>query len=540
MKYALPIILIVVFLLRLTSFFEPYWYGDEGISLTLGQAWRHGLILYQDITDNKPPLLYIVSGFAYTLPWLKIITTLWTLTTIALFWQLSSLILKRQSQVIFATSIFALMTTLPRWEGNSANGEIFFLLPVLAGVIVVLRITHLTEGKLTLPFLSKSEGPHPPPAGGPLLQGERVPPLQMKRGQGEFDGSRWPFLMLIRLFIAGSFFGIGFLFKNPAAFDLLAFLLLPLFLIKLNNLQHWRTTFIYGITLMAGFLFPTLLTALWFAYQHSFWPFYNAVFGSNFTYIGIWEPLARWGRTGDFGGTVIQRLSLAIILTTGLWLVRRQLPTLITIICLWFIWNLFGTTLSGRPYPHYLLQATPLLAIFLTLGLTANHARTQIVSISALAIFWLAWGRMGYWSYPVSSYYQNFWQYATGQQSYLTYRNNFDPHVSEIYSISQWLKTSTTPQDRVFLWGDDAQIFALAGRLPATKYVAAYHVEQANAYQEVIEFLRQHPPTIIIISADKARPYPQLDDFLGKKYLEVHLENIRGRVYRYIGDLMAE
>ncbi len=54
----LLIIILLMILLRIPSLFEPYWYGDEGIYLTLGQAIRKGLLLYRDIHDNKPPLLY--------------------------------------------------------------------------------------------------------------------------------------------------------------------------------------------------------------------------------------------------------------------------------------------------------------------------------------------------------------------------------------------------------------------------------------------------------------------------------------------------
>ena len=52
---AIFIILAVVVLLRVPSLFEPYWYGDEGIYLTVGRSLRHGLALYRDVHDNKPP-----------------------------------------------------------------------------------------------------------------------------------------------------------------------------------------------------------------------------------------------------------------------------------------------------------------------------------------------------------------------------------------------------------------------------------------------------------------------------------------------------
>src|SRR3990167_9750693 len=56
----LGLTLILFFLLRLPSLIEPYWYGDEGIYEVLGMAMRNERLLYKDIWDNKPPLLYVM------------------------------------------------------------------------------------------------------------------------------------------------------------------------------------------------------------------------------------------------------------------------------------------------------------------------------------------------------------------------------------------------------------------------------------------------------------------------------------------------
>ncbi|PIV07387.1 hypothetical protein COS53_02565, partial [Candidatus Shapirobacteria bacterium CG03_land_8_20_14_0_80_35_14] len=57
---------ILFFLLRLPSLFEPYWYGDEGVYLALGQGIRHGLTLYSQIYDNKPPAIYYLAALTQT------------------------------------------------------------------------------------------------------------------------------------------------------------------------------------------------------------------------------------------------------------------------------------------------------------------------------------------------------------------------------------------------------------------------------------------------------------------------------------------
>ena len=69
----LVIILAVVIILRIPTFFEPYSYGDEMIYLTLGEGMSQGIPLYSGLHDNKPPLLYILAAISGRLFWFKAI-----------------------------------------------------------------------------------------------------------------------------------------------------------------------------------------------------------------------------------------------------------------------------------------------------------------------------------------------------------------------------------------------------------------------------------------------------------------------------------
>jgi len=55
------ILLVIVLLLRVPNLFEPYWYGDEGIYLVLGQTMNKGATLYTEIIDHKTPLIYYLA-----------------------------------------------------------------------------------------------------------------------------------------------------------------------------------------------------------------------------------------------------------------------------------------------------------------------------------------------------------------------------------------------------------------------------------------------------------------------------------------------
>src|SRR5579859_2378355 len=117
-------VFVSIFALRIPSFFEPYYYGDEMIYVTLGNAIRHGLTLYKQIHDNKPPLLYYTAAAAGNLFWFKAILAFWMIATTICFWKLTETLFKenKMAQKV-AVVIFAILTTIPLFEGNIINAE---------------------------------------------------------------------------------------------------------------------------------------------------------------------------------------------------------------------------------------------------------------------------------------------------------------------------------------------------------------------------------------------------------------------------------
>ena len=49
----LAVTLAVTFFVRLPSLFEPLWYGDEAIYLTIGQKLVRGGLMYVDILSSQ-------------------------------------------------------------------------------------------------------------------------------------------------------------------------------------------------------------------------------------------------------------------------------------------------------------------------------------------------------------------------------------------------------------------------------------------------------------------------------------------------------
>ena len=138
------------FLLRLPSLFEPYWYGDEGVYLSLGQGINHGLTLFSQIHDNKPPLLYYFAALPSSLPvgWqvfgFRLLLLLWMILTVYVFYLLSQKFLSKSLSRV-SVLVFILLSSIPLIEGNIANAEIFMLLPTLAAFLLFIVQPRLTR-----------------------------------------------------------------------------------------------------------------------------------------------------------------------------------------------------------------------------------------------------------------------------------------------------------------------------------------------------------------------------------------------------------
>src|SRR5579872_491115 len=128
------------FLFRLPSFFEPYWYGDEGVYEVLGFGMRHGRLLYQGIWDNKPPLLYLIYAlFDGNQPYVKFFSFVVGLLAVYAFFALSNLLFQSKKAVYTTTIIFTLLLGLPFLEGNIANAENFMVLPSVLSMYLVIK-----------------------------------------------------------------------------------------------------------------------------------------------------------------------------------------------------------------------------------------------------------------------------------------------------------------------------------------------------------------------------------------------------------------
>jgi hypothetical protein len=470
-------ILALVLILRVPSFFEPYNYGDEMVYLTLGQGVRQGLTLYKDIHDNKPPLLYLTAAAAGNLFWFKAILCFWSLITVTFFYKLSAKLFEKNKRAqIISTSIFAILTTIPLFEGNIVNAELFMI-----GFSIIALYT-LLSGKLS----SK------------------------------------------KIFFAGFLFGLGTLFKVPAAFDLPV---IVFYWFITNDFKNWPKVIKNTVILGLGFVSPILFTFAWYYMKGVFPEYIKAAFLQNVGYLSSFRP-------GDVqkpfyirNGPLLIRAGIVFAGVVILYLFRKKLSKKFILFCVWTLLGLFAVTLSERPYPHYFIQVLAPVSFLLGMFFAEKSVEQSFVVIPlALSFFVPVYYKFYY--YQTASYYARFINFATGRISKAEYFQSFAGTVNRNYKIADFLVTVTLPTDRIFMWDpDSATVYALSRRLPPIKYVADYHIADYSSLSEVAKELIANPPKFIILTS--GHPFPDINMLLKKKYLlinQIENANIYSRV----------
>ncbi len=463
----LAIVLGIVVILRIPTFFEPFSYGDEMIYLTLGEGIRRGLTLYKDIYDNKPPLLYLLAALAGNVFWFKAILAFWNLMTIVLFWHLSQALFPKKLKLQkLATIIFSLLTTVPLLEGHIANAEAFMIGPTIASFLILL--TRKANFK--------------------------------------------------NLFASGVLFSIASLFKIPAAFDILAivgFWIVTTGLKKDSLRMALKKTFF----LASGFLAPIAFTLVWYLAAGALGDYIRAAFLQNLGYLSSWRGV----KAEPF---LVRNLPLlirgAVVAGVGavLYAKRAKLSKQFIFLTLWLVLALFAATLSERPYPHYLLQAVAPLSFFLGILFTEKTIEQSLAIIPlGLALFVPVYYK--FWYYSSTPYYVRFVSFALGKIDKTQYFASFGERVNRNYQIADFLAKSSSTRDRVFVWGPDGSaIYALSRRLPPGKYVIDYHIKDFSSRASQAEVLTQNKPKFIIILPD-AEPFAEIIPLLRHSYLPV-------------------
>lgn len=454
---AVVIILLAVAAARIPTLFEPYWYGDEDLYLAMGQAVRAGEVLYKDILDypNKPPLIYWLAAAVDGDQFkFRVVAAGWNMATVAAFAILAGKIWPDKRRAVFLST----------------------------GIFAALTNLPLLEGNIPngeLFFLLPTVG------AAAILTDKR--------------------LTAKRLLWGGMVLGAAGLFKIPALAEAGIW---PAAWWAMGE-KKWIPK---SMWLAGGIIITLGISTVVFSGQVGINNFIGAVFGQNLPYLSSWSGAG----TSILGlKTRLIAAAIGMALVCGL---AKRIGKWGTLAGIWGVITLFAALLSGRPYPHYLLQTTAAMGILAGL-LVFGKKGEKAVAISLICLAIAAFNVYGFYTYRTVSYYANFINWAAGAKNTPAYYDWFGGEVNNYYEIARTVKAGSRENDKILVWGNAPAIYTLAHRRPVGPYVTRYLVHEYKAEAEMSNQVKSALP-IFIVDMGHEDELPGLADLLEARYMQ--------------------
>lgn len=470
----LLIVSILFILLRLPSLFEPYWYADEGIYQAVAILINNGADLYSGAWENKPPFLLIIYAlFNSDQFMIRSLSLIFGLLSILFFYLISKKLFPNSKYAsIIPTIIYTLIFGTRIIEGNIANAENFMLLPILTSAFLILSSDYFKKTKQVISYFS-----------------------------------------------AGLILSFAFLIKIVAIFDFAAFG----FFIFITSLTDFKTNLIYKISpFVLGFIIPIILTILYFFFTDNFKDFSDAFLVSNVGYVGINNSFII-----PQGFLIIKVILLAIFLLFIFWKRDRFNKSLLFIL-IWFAFSLFSAFFSQRPYTHYLIMLLP--SFCLMIGAIIEYKKERLALFTYLLIVFMAITFVFDFKGELYKYYENFGLYLINKKDTKSYQTFFDKKTPRDYEIATYIKSNTTDDEKVFIWGDNPMIYKIAKKTPILRYTAAYHITFfPTGISEMEKAIEEQKPKLIVIMPN-ANIFPLALDGYSKK-MEIQGAKIYEKIF---------
>jgi Dolichyl-phosphate-mannose-protein mannosyltransferase len=438
-------------LIRIPSLFEPYYYGDEMIYLTIGNGLRQGLTLYTEIYDNKTPLLYFAAAITNNLFSFRLLSGVFMFTSIFFIYAIVGKLAQGKGQMAkYSLIVSAVLFSLPIFEVFIANAENYFILPTTAAFYFLVRFI---------------------------------------KSQKYSD-----------LYFSGLLFGVAILFKIPTVTDLFAAIGI-LIVVSKAKISYIKKLATQSITLILGALTPILLSLFLFKLWGNLAEFLDSAIIGNFGYSTSWG-----GQENTLSQLIILSL-LFFVSTLSLWYLTKKGKVTLTfsVGSIWLLGSLIGALLSSRPYPHYLIQTLPALSIMLTI-LFLSSRKQQVYTVLFLAIYFFFLTRVDFWVYEGRAHFERTKSFLLNGHESNNYLSLYGQSVVDNYESIKIINRYTKEGDGLFVWGDSAPIYALSKRLPPIKYVAYYHTNEFLKDEEVCVAIKDNKTPLIIVKLEEA-PY---------------------------------
>jgi len=423
--------------LRLPTFARPMLSDDEAIYATTADAMARGDLLYRDVVDHKPPLIYHLyrAGFAALGPYnthgAHALVILAVLLTAGLLFAIK----RREASAggegpaLAAAGLFLVFsTTWHDYDALAANCELFLLVPQAAAAWLLLR------------DLRRTPLPNPLPAS----RGEGI------GGIGGIGGH----------LAVGVLIGTSALFKYQGLTFLGASIGMLIWWALLGR-ASWSWATVRAACHLVGALLPPVLYLSWCAAAGNdaaalYW------FKFNFAYVGAgltgFAAIARGlRRTLLIGGVALVPYALGVAAAVAATVrmrgvIRRRPdadapPPSVVLGLLWLATSAIAVASGGRFFGHYFhlilaplcLLAAPAFSRLWMQGWSRRAPLVALCALPALLFFFL----------------------ATVGRPLAAKLDEREPHYDQ---VAARIAALTAVDERIFVWGNSPQLYVLARR----------------------------------------------------------------------------
>jgi len=461
-------------LLFLAPLFDAPLEPDQGGYATIARGWLHGAIPYRDLWDNKGPLVFL--WYAASFRWLgenviapRVMAGLAAGLSVPFVWATARTLFGRREAVL-AAALFSL-SFLNIYIQVTANAEVFMLLPLTAGLWAFAL--------------------------------------------GARSQSAWPFLA------AGALTSLAVFTRQSALWALIGYgvWLAVLFLRHREERPHLLRA---GIALAAGAVLAAIPIAAYFAAHGALYDLWYALFAYNWFWAGQFPfymkllPPILGNPAPLVGGLVFWALA-----TIGVWRLYLRGDRYAWLVLCFLLFSEAGAQTLGKVSPHYSVQLLPGASLAAALGFPyvverwREGRRGLGLAMAAAAAVTLAAAVFAY-AQPTP---------ADRFEVQYTYRDYADDAIVAP-EIASAIEEMTRPGDYIYEWGKESEIYFLAGRQPASRWLhnRPYSVDR-SILDEVIGDLEEKRPAVILITLEEPqlasggyRPPAELAAYLDDHY----------------------
>jgi 4-amino-4-deoxy-L-arabinose transferase-like glycosyltransferase len=464
---ALVVVLVAAPILFSARFLDEPLDRDEAAYLTVANEVLHGAVPYQDVFDHKPPLLYgwyvaPTALFDSNPVGVRLLGALVLAATALLVLDIGRTLFSRRVGVAASLS-FGLSTGIAYLEPN-VNSEPYMLFLATASLAALAR--SVRNSSFALAGVAGALC-----AGAVLTKTVAVwhfPVLVV--GAASLAGeTSFPRMRAIRVLLGG-----------------------------------------FGAVALAGvlpFLLAGALPELWYA---------------NVTYNRLYAADATWpDRLNALG---VSGRALAIV--AGPWLAgaaagvafalfrKRDVATLL--IALWLAASVLGVASTGRFFPHYFVQL--LVPLSLLCGFIPDawsawvRGRVARDAVGFLLLLLVAFTVLvdGAFYAPETAEERNYRKDGT----------EYSERANLIPEIAAYVRERTPPDERIFNFGRETQLYVYADRRPATRFMydRPYWLDP-DTFDATLADLRRRPPLYIVDTiTDDALPTAPMRALLAELY----------------------